>query len=615
MPYYQNPEKIPTLVEALNNYNVEQLKSLLPLLPTQEQPTRKAQLVEVIFKGLEGNSLRQLWEQLDWVQQAAVSEIVHSEISQLEREHFQAKYGQLPELGTWGGYGRNNKPTLLRLFLYSYDIMPEDLKERLKTFVRPPPKAKLKALDELPTHMIRKWKAYNWETKKQESGTEEIPLEVREMERAAINDLQAVLRLIQTEKVSVSDKTRLPTTSTQKAITALLQDGDYYTDPPESERQPDDQLIGSIRAYAWPLIVQAALLAELSGKKLSLTKAGQKALSAPSETTLKLLWSKWQKTTFLDELRRINAIKGQTGKGQRGLTAVAGRRKALVAALSDCPVGRWVALEELFRYILATGQDFEVSRQPGNLYISEAGYGSLEGLEGGWSVLEERYALCFLFEYAATLGIIDVAYVHPAAGNRDAYTDLWGADDLEFLSRYDGLAYLRLTKLGAYCLGLSSTYTPAPLDVRHALKVLPNLEIAAVGSPLTPGERLMLEQYAQPVSDAVWRLELGYLLEALAKGHRVGEFQEFLQARSSEPLPETVKQFFQDAKDRSESLQNRGTALLIECRDAALATLIANDSRTKKYCLLAGERSLVVPLESETKFRNALGKLGYSLPQ
>ena len=239
---------------------------------------------------------------------------------------------------------------------------------------------------------------------------------------------------------------------------------------------------------------------------------------------------------------------------------------------------------------------------------------SLNYQGGEWGILQERYTLCFLFEYAATLGIVDVAYVRPA-GSWDNYGDLWGTDELEFLSRYDGLLYFRLTPLGAYCLGLTDTYIPTTVEVRHVLKVLPNLEIVAVGEPLTPGDRLMLEQYAKPVSDTVWRLELGKLLSVLAKGHQVSEFQEFLQARSSETLPATIQQFLLDAKDRGESLQNKGTVRLIECRDSALAALIANDSRTKKYCLLAGERSLVVPFESETKFRNALQKLGYSLLQ
>jgi hypothetical protein len=104
------------------------------------------------------------------------------------------------------------------------------------------------------------------------------------------------------------------------------------------------------------------------------------------------------------------------------------------------------------------------------------------------------------------------------------------------------------------------------------------------------------------------------LLDAHAQGHSIAELERFLGRLSGEPLPETVKQLLADIQTRANSLTKRGTAILIDCADPALAALIANDSRTKKYCLLAGERSLVVPIEVETKFRNALQKLGYSLP-
>jgi len=35
---------------------------------------------------------------------------------------------------------------------------------------------------------------------------------------------------------------------------------------------------------------------------------------------LETLWKNWLKNTLLDELRRIDSIKGQTGKGKRNLT-------------------------------------------------------------------------------------------------------------------------------------------------------------------------------------------------------------------------------------------------------------------------------------------------------
>ena len=75
------------------------------------------------------------------------------------------------------------------------------------------------------------------------------------------------------------------------------------------------------------------------------------------------------------------------------------------------------------------------------------------GLAGwkAWNALEGRYALCVLFEYAATLGVIDVAYTGPR-GARDDYRELWGADRYDSLSRYDGLAAVRVNDLGAAIL-------------------------------------------------------------------------------------------------------------------------------------------------------------------
>jgi len=74
--------------------------------------------------------------------------------------------------------------------------------------------------------------------------------------------------------------------------------------------------------------------------------------------------------------------------------------------------------------------------------------------------------------------------------------------------------------------------------------------------------------------------------------------------------------FFQDVADRAARLADRGPARLIEAHAtrAALAQLIANDSRLRSLCRLAGDRYLVVPAESESAFRKALRELGYGLP-
>jgi hypothetical protein len=190
------------------------------------------------------------------------------------------------------------------------------------------------------------------------------------------------------------------------------------------------------------------------------------------------------------------------------------------------------------------------------------------------------------------------------------------------LSRYDGLSYFRLTPLGAYVLGLSDRYVPAALPQKQVLRVLPNREVVALQA-LSRADRLMLDSLLQPVSDSVWQLEQAKLLGAIAQGRTVEELQAFLEANSVEALPQTVLQFLSDLQSRTTSLQPLSTARVIRCADAALAMQIANDARTRAYCFLADQPQaitagqatyLIVPLESETKFSNALKKLGYSLP-
>ena len=401
--------------------------------------------------------------------------------------------------------------------------------------------------------------------------------------------------------------------ATVAEIASLLHDGDFYEPTPEQEKWA--QKIGPLKAFAWPLLVQAAKLAELHGRKLALTKAGRHALAAPAAETLRLLWQRWLKSKLLDEFNRIDAIKGQHGKGKRAMTAVEGRRAAIAAALEHCPVGRWVQVDDFFRFMIAAALRFEVTREPWDLYISDPQYGSL-GYEGyhDWEILQGRYTLCLLFEYAATLGMIDVAYVNPAGARRD-YKKMWGTDDLECLSRYDGLIAFRLNPLGAYGLGLAPAYEPGQIEARAQLTVLPSLQINVRGGALSPDEALLLETYAERETDTVWRLDRDKAIAAVESGNHLAELRAFLQARDAQPLPEMVESFITTTERRARALYNKGPALLIECADVEIADLVAHHESTKQLCQRTGERHVVVWAAAEEQFRKALHTLGYGMPR
>lgn len=615
MPYRKEELKLETVTAALNGLTVDDLKKHLALLPTAGKPARKGELVAEITRHLEGDSLHALWERLDETQRAAVTEVVYSPDGLFRSERFQARYGRQPNWGTRDTWGYERTPSLLRLFIYRDGLMPAELQSRLKAFVPEPAAPRLKVTGELPEFFNWREESFDFRARRSEVKVKQVSVAQSAMERHAPHDLQTVLRLVERGKLGVSDKTFHPSAATVDEVAALLRGGDYYYAPGQPKKKRYEQEVGPVKAFAWAMLLQAAGLAELSGKRLALTKTGRKALSSSAAETLRLCWQRWLKTKLLDELRRIDVIKGQTGKGARGLTATAGRRAVIADALKECPVGSWIETDEFFRYMRATGFDFEVTRDPWELYIEEQEYGSLgyEGF-GKWSILQGRYALCLLFEYAATLGVVDVAYV-PPEGARQDFRDLWGADDYEFFSRYDGLLYFRLTPLGAYCLGLTDKYVPTQVTAHATISVLPSLKINVTGEALLPEEMLLLETYAEKESDSAWYLARARTMAALENGHEITELREFLQTRDEQPLPETVEAFLHDAERNASRLRDRGFAVLVECADAELAETLARHEKTKPFCLRAGDRHLAVAAADEEKFRQALHVLGYCLPK
>ena len=609
MRYGWKRNTIPTLRMALEQSVVPELKAFIFVLTKKNGVGRKDSLIEEILRLMDGDNLHDIWSLLDKLQKLAVSETAHSDESRFDRTRFKAKYGKLP---AWEHvYSWKPNPNRMNLFFFS-DIMPEDLKMRLRAFVPAPEASRLATTDEVPKALERRSEQWHSGTGKTAQHVESIDITILETEPCALHDLPAVLGLVEAGKLPVSDKTRHPTAAGVRAVSGVLLGGDYY-DNIELDRGQEGP--GSIKPFAWPMIVQAAGLAELAGKRLQLSRAGQRVINAAPETILRKAWNRWLKTRMLDEFRRIDNIKGQTGKGKSGFTALADRRAVINQALSECPVGEWVSVDELFRYMQAGDMGFEIHRNLVNLYIADAHYGHLNysGF-AAWSMLQGRYILCLLFEYAATMGLIDVAYT-PPHDVRDDYHKNWGVDELEFFSRYDGLLYIRLTGLGAYCLKLTEKYVPSTPKPQNQLQALPNLDLVATGSTLPPGDVLFLDTYTERVSDAVWRLDLAKMLVAAEGGHDLGRFSEWLTARCATELPQPVSRFLADVAERTGALRSLGMARRIECSDSALATLIANDTHTGKLCSLVGQRGLVVPLELETRFRTAIRKLGFILPK
>ncbi|NJM97483.1 MAG: hypothetical protein HC800_10195 [Phormidesmis sp. RL_2_1] len=197
------PAYLNTLEEGLNFHTVDDLKKLLNLLPIQETPKRKAELIEAIAQHLLSvPKLKKIWKDLNELQQAVIAEAVHVNEGYYLPEQFQAKYDDLPEWESRTNRYRYNQPaSTLDLFFYSfrnYDsvghVLPDDLSEKLQAFVPEPKAITLESTDQPPESIQVEFRSYDYEARKRINTIEAVPVVCCPTEQAAQQDLLAVLR-------------------------------------------------------------------------------------------------------------------------------------------------------------------------------------------------------------------------------------------------------------------------------------------------------------------------------------------------------------------------------------------------------------------------------------
>lgn len=624
MPRLQAPVQLDllTVEQHLAALTVEELKWYAAFIASR-LPTRKADLIAVLRRALtDPEEVRRLWEQLTPAQQQVVAEVVHTLDGRYVTDRVAAKHpGAVAPTNPRGynsyqimysfGTRRKEATAFDLLFGYHYELgifIPADLLALLRPIVPQPRAPRMQSHAELPG-IPKKGK--------RQGGLPTVT--VSTTERTVFHDLAATLSLVGEGKVSVSAATRMPTLTSLRHLRQRLLVGDYFAEQ-DYERAED-----AVRPLALIMLAQAAkwVAPAGSGGKLELTRSGQALLAAPlTAAHVRDAWQRWLKSDLLDELSRVRAIRGQQSKAVR-LTKPAERRATLNGVLELCPVGRWVAFDELLRYMRAEGQLPAIERNtPTALYLgSYAEYGWL-GYDNVqyWDVVIGTYVRAVLWEYAATLGLIEIAYTWPEEAPHD-FGDPYGLDEYDYLSRYDGLWALRLTDLGAFVLGLTDQYTPPAAVAEQGpplLKVLPNLDVVITDATrIMPNDRAFLERIGVAESEAVYRLSRDQLLEAAQHGLSLEQIQTFLAGKSGleeAELPQTVRVFFQDLRQRLGALREGGKMLLLEGDDPYILTELANAPALRSLVQLAtidGRTVLLVPEERETAVRGRLRKLGY----
>lgn len=582
------------LEEILDNLRAEELRDLCKIFRERiPGGTIKMHMVKHLA-GIIRLRREKFVEALDAAERLLLAEIAHTHTLP-SASSFRAKYGMTTPLAVDYWSRRRKTPSLIQCLVFVDTRYGEtSICEEAAAFrdlIGTPPAPKVNSIPEPPEECAGR------------------KVEISEGEQTTFLELGRVLRLVQTGKIKVTGKSGRPTDASVRLIGQSLMGEDLDLAAPEDENRhwPYKEIPGPVRAHAWGVLVVQCGWAKARAGSLKLTKEGISMLTEPSAESFAGGIVSLLSDGAFDELNRVNFIRGQTGKAKRWMTDPGDRREAAAGAVALLPVGEWVSFGEAFRFAQAHGAILAVGG--GNsLYICDSHYGHIYDGDD----LAIQYCRAVLMETFATLGLVDIAYVAPH-GLWPEFSESYGRDAHEYLGRYDGLQAIRLTSLGAFCLGASPDYEMVPAREQPALQVLANLEIPLLAPP-SPGTISLLELLAVRKTEALWKLDAATVLRSVEAGSTWSALREMLATASKQGLPPNVEEWFADLEAKAGRCRAAAEAVLYEWGDEAEALTLAHAAGTGAHCHHAGGNRLVVPRKNLAAFTRAARKRGYLLP-
>ena len=578
------------LQQAIDLETVNTLKKrYFTYFGVKPKQTRKAWLTEAMARGLSDQTqLQSFIQRLSELEMTFIRESVFNYDGFIERERFKEKHRSFPEKQTGSRfYYKSELQDGVDVFFYPHAErygpakIPDPLLSSLKQLITPPEPDTLKT-GPLPESLSGHYQTF-------------------EREKLALSELHSLLILLQNKQLKVSEKTGVASSATLKKVAHDTHE--YYKEASCKQGAGMEFIV----SYGWLRLLGNSKLTRQS--KTTLLPARKNSKGAAD--TIKELWEQWVTNHSHDEFRRIDNVKGQNGKGRRFFTDVVTRRQAIITALAECKNNAWVDFQDFARFMFISGAELTITTAPHYLYLFNPEYG--EFYDGSWDGLEVRYLCCFLVEYAATLGLIDVVMVPPEGGGPDddyaGYYD--GINEMDCLSRYDGLRYFRLTPLGNYVLGLTESYQEEDaVSDETRLSIQRQGRIVFDNKP-TPWEQRFISLYAEQNNDTVWKLSRQKIMETLQIGGNTGDLKSFLLAREDQPfLPEDCESLLKQAEVNRNGVRLQSEALIMTCENQEIADLIVNDKVLSKWCQRLGKLQVVIPKSSEKRFRDSLNAMG-----
>ncbi|MDR2720268.1 MAG: helicase-associated domain-containing protein, partial [Nitrososphaerota archaeon] len=359
-----------------------------------------------------------------------------------------------------------------------------------------------------------------------------------------INDFATLVKLATGERLKVKPETFDLTPTKLAKLSEIIgfeevcdKDGKFC--PPKEAKRNNDFKV------AQPLFVIAANSGLLDTDPEGLVYPGKNAtklLSVPPHKLAKQLFKDYLKKNNICEIHYTTYIAIRYGYWRFKWTEC---RQPIINLLKNCPIEKFIKFENF---------DNHAQRFYGNFFrrlfygdIAVRGYKFADyydrNYEPDWSECESQIIRVIL-SFLSAIGIVDIAYTENVARIKYANDDYC-----------IGIAGFRITKLGAWILGITDKYQPPTktvntLNDQGQLIVLPDYSIIISGLKCRIEHETYFSKFLTKISidgnAAVYKLDFQSIIRAHDNNITPQKIKKDLQNASNKPLPDNVTRSLDD---------------------------------------------------------------------
>ena len=282
--------------------------------------------------------------------------------------------------------------------------------------------------------------------------------------------------------------------------------------------------------------------------------------------------------------------------------------QSILEVLEELESGMLVSVDNIIKSILFQDKFYElidIQDVKDYIYINEANYERTRITN--YNRYRDYIVIPFIksfFFLLGTLGIFELYYNMP---DEDSYLYLKNG----YLSKYDGLQYIRLTKLGEYVLGKRESYefkkvteeSEILLDEEHLI-------ITLLGD--APTKTMFLERIGQKIASNKYKVTKESFLRNLEENSSLQERIEEFHSKIPNPKPQIWIDFLEELAVKSRAIIWKPEYRVLKLKeDKELISIVSKDKRFQEFILRGEEYHIFVKEENMGALSKLFKEYGY----